>query len=236
MTLPLSHEAALLLIYFFVGTLVSTCEALRRSGVLSPAGVRNLIHAGVGLFIVPTVFIFSDWRVAIIPPLSFVLVNYLIHRFRLLPSLGGDPANLGTVFFPLSFAILLAVFFRPGEAGDESFAAVAGLLVLTLGDSAAAVVGRRYGTRRYTIFGHSRTMEGSLAMFLVSGVAVAVTLKTLAGFGWHPAVAFGLVTGTVAAGIEAVCPFGSDNLFVPLGAATIVWALVRVSGSALGVF
>ncbi|MDE3261435.1 MAG: hypothetical protein OYL41_05545 [Acidobacteriota bacterium] len=32
----------------------------------------------------------------------------------------------------------------------------------------------------------------------------------------------------------AVCPFGSDNLFVPLGTAGILWALVEVSGAALG--
>lgn len=236
MNLPLPHGAALLASYLFVGAVVLLGEGLRRSGALSPAGVRNLLHTGVGLWIVPTVLIFSDWRVALIPPLTFAVANYLIHRFRLLPSLGGDPANLGTVFFPLSFAILLAVCFRPGEADDSSFAAVAGLLVLALGDSAAAVVGRRHGTRRYTIFGHSRTMEGSLALFLTSAAAVAVVLHTMAGFGWHPAIAFGLVTGTVAAGIEAVCPFGSDNLFLPLGAAAVVGALVRVSGSALGVF
>ena len=234
MTLPLSHGAALLLSCLFVGAVVAAGEALRRAGWLSPLGVRNLLHTGVGLWIVPTVFFFADWRVAVIPPLGFVLVNWVIHRFRLVASLGGDPANLGTVFFPLSFGVLLALFFRPGEAGDASFAAVAGLLVLALGDSAAAVVGRRYGTRRYTIFGHSRTMEGSLALFLTAGAVVAVVLQTMAGFGWHPAIAFGLVVGTVAAGIEAVCPFGSDNLFVPLGSATLVWALVRVSESALG--
>ena len=74
-----------------------------------------------------------------------------------------------------------------------------------------------------------------MAMFLVTGVVIAVVLNTMAGFGGHSAVAFGLVTGTAAAGIEAVCPFGSDNLFVPLGTAGILWVLVEVSGAALGV-
>ena len=140
------------------------------------------------------------------------------------------------MFFPISFATLLAVFFRPGAPNDEAFVAVAGILTMALGDAAAAIFGKRYGTRRYTILGHSRTMEGSMAMFLVTGVAVAVVLNTMAGFSWHPAVAFGLVTGTAAAGIEAVCPFGSDNLFVPLGTAAVLWALVEVSEAALGVF
>ena len=236
MTLPLPHLTALLLSYGYVGALLLGAELLRRGGKTSPDTARKIVHAGVGLWVVPTVFVFSDWRVAIVPPVTFVLTNYVIHRFRLLPALDDDPANLGTVFFPISFATLLAVFFRPGALNDEAFVAVAGILTMALGDAAAAIFGKRYGTRRYTILGHSRTMEGSMAMFLVTGVAVAVVLNTMAGFSWHPAVAFGLVTGTAAAGIEAVCPFGSDNLFVPLGTAAVLWALVEVSEAALGVF
>lgn len=235
MTLPLPHGAALVLSYGFVAGVLVGLEALRRVGVVSSWGVRKIVHVGVGLWVVPTVFVFSDWRLAIVPPLTFAVVNFAIHRFRLLPALDDDPTNLGTVFFPLSFAGLLALFFRPGEPENQAFVAVAGLLAMALGDAAAAVFGKLYGTRRYTILGHSRTMEGSLAMFLVTGGAVAVVLHLMAGFGWHPALAFGLVTGTAAAGIESVCPFGSDNLFVPLGASAVLWALVRMSEAALGV-
>ena len=234
MTLPLPHPAALLLSYGSVGALLLATELLRRAGRVAPETARKAVHVGVGLWAVPTVFLFSDWRVAIVPPLTFLVVNYVIHRFRLSP-LDSDPANLGTVFFPISFVVLLAVFFRPEEPGNQAFLAVAGLLTMALGDAAAAVFGNRYGTRRYTILGHSRTMEGSMAMFLVTGVVIAVVLSTMEGYSWHPAVAFGLVTGTAAAGIEAVCPFGSDNLFVPLGTAGILWVLVEVSGAALGV-
>ena len=169
MTLPLPHLTALLLSYGYVGALLLGAELLRRGGKTSPDTARKIVHAGVGLWVVPTVFVFSDWRVAIVPPVTFVLTNYVIHRFRLLPALDDDPANLGTVFFPISFATLLAVFFRPGALNDEAFVAVAGILTMALGDAAAAIFGKRYGTRRYTILGHSRTMEGSMAMFLVTG-------------------------------------------------------------------
>ncbi|MCY4628561.1 MAG: hypothetical protein OXE58_13495 [Acidobacteria bacterium] len=234
MTLPLPHLTALLLSYGCVGALLLATELLRRAGKMTPDTARKIVHVGVGLWVVPTILVFADWRVAIVPPLTFMVANYVIHRFRLSP-LDSDPANLGTVFFPFSFAVLLAVFFRPGEPGNQAFLAVAGLLTMALGDAAAAVFGKRYGTRRYTILGHSRTMEGSMAMFLVTGVLIAAVLGAMEDYSWHPAVAFGLVTGTAAAGIEAVCPFGSDNLFVPLGTAAILWALVEVSGAALGV-
>ncbi len=231
---PLPHLAALGLSCGWVGAVVAGAELLRRSGSCSAETARKIIHAGVGVWAVPAVLLFSDWRVAILPPLAAAAANFVIHRFRLLPSSIDDPTNLGTVFFPLSFAGLLAVFFRPGEPDDLGFVAVAGLLTMALGDAAAAICGKRFGTRGYTVLGHRRTMEGSLALFLTSAAAIAVVLHTMAGFSWHPAVAFGLVTGTVAAGIEAVCPFGSDNLFVPLGAAGVLWLLLRVSGAALG--
>jgi len=232
---PLSHPAALLTAYTFVGALVVIVEALRRRSVMNADAARAAIHVGVGLFVFPTLVLFEDWRVGIIPPASFVVVNFLIHRFRLIPALAAHPANLGTVFFPLSFALLLALFWRPGEPGDMAPVAVAGILAMALGDAAAAMVGKRWGSRRYVILGHSRTMEGSLALFLVTAAAVAAVLHLMAEIPWHPAIAFGLVTGTAAAGIESVCPFGSDNLFVPLGAAGLLYALLKLSESALGI-
>ena len=235
MSLPVGDGWALGVSYAYVGAVAAAAELLRRFRGCSREAARKIVHVGVGLFVIPTVFLFSDWRIAVIPPLSFAVVNFVIHRFRLLPALDAEPLNFGTVFFPLSFAALLALFFRPGSHEDLSAVAVAGVLSMALGDAAAAEFGRRYGTRRYTILGHSRTMEGSLAMFLVSGAAIAVTLVALGGFGAHAAVAFGLVVGTAAAGLEAVSPFGSDNLTVPLGSAGILTILLQISESALGI-
>ena len=231
---PITWWVALLMSFSYAATVALAAESLRFEGWISGETARKAIQVGVGIWVVPTVFLFDDWKMAVIPPLTFVAVNFVIHRFRLLPGLGDDPTNLGIVFFPISFAGLLALFFRPGEAGDAGYAAVAGLLAMALGDAAAAIVGKRYGTRRYIVFGHARTMEGSFAMFLVSGAAVAAALSTMAGLDLHPALALGLVSGTAAAGIEAFCPYGSDNLFVPVGVAGLVFALVEITSAAVG--
>ena len=73
MTLPLPHLTALLLSYGYVGALLLGAELLRRGGKTSPDTARKIVHAGVGLWVVPTVFVFSDWRVAIVPPVTFVV-------------------------------------------------------------------------------------------------------------------------------------------------------------------
>ncbi len=232
---PLPDLPWLLLAYGYVGVVVCGAGMLRRRGVLSGATTRTVIQAGAGLFVIPTVLLFSDWRMAVVPPLTFAALHFVIYRFRLLPALDDDPTNPGMVFFPIPFAVLLAVFFRPGSPDDLSHVAVAGLLCLTLGDAAAAFFGRRHGTRRFTLAGASRTMEGSLAMFLVSGAAIAGTLLAAGILPAHPAAAFGLVVGTAAAGLEAISPFGSDNLTVPLGSAALLHFLLQISESALGI-
>ncbi len=72
-------------------------------------------------------------------------------------------------------------------------------------------------------------------MFLTSGAAIAGTLLAAGVLPAHPAAAFGLVVGTAAAGLEAVSPFGSDNLTVPLGSALILHLLLGISEAALGI-
>ncbi len=219
----------------YLALVVTAAELLRHQKTLSTESARAVIHAGTGLLVLPIVWMFPDWRMAVIPPLILAAANFVIYRYRLLPSLSDDPTNPGAVFHPVSFVVLLALFFRPGSPDDLSHIAVAGVLAMALGDTAAALCGRRYGTRRFTILGASRTMEGSLAMFLVAGAAIAGTLVATGALSPHPAAAFGLVIGTAAAGLEAISPFGSDNLTVPLGTAGILYLLLRISEAALGI-
>ena len=57
-----------------------------------------------------------------------------------------------------------------------------------------------------------RSMEGTLAMFLASGLVMAPILAGSGELGWHQAVAFSLITATVAASVEAGSAYGADNL------------------------
>lgn len=104
--------------------------------------------------------------------------------------------------------------------------AVAAILAMACGDGAAALVGRRLGTRKYRVLGHARTMEGTLALFVGASLAGAPVLALMGGLDWHQAVAFSLIAATVAASVEAISPYGADNLTVPMAvAATLVLLL-----------
>jgi phytol kinase len=88
---------------------------------------------------------------------------------------------------------------------------------MTWGDALAAVAGRRIGKHRYSVAGSTRSLEGSGVMFLASWVATLVPLLVLAPASVSVGTAM-VTAGVTALGatiVEAVSPWGIDNLTVP---------------------
>jgi phytol kinase len=196
---------------------------LRKALRLSQGFTRKFIHVAVGMISVPTVLWFGNLRWAIIPPLAFVVINYLDYRFGLIQAMmSSDRSNLGTVYFPLSFTAILVVFWGNSSAPTtHPNLIVAALMPLTWGDALAALVGERYGRHRYTIFSQTRSIEGSIIMFVVSALATWLALGAPLS-----AILVASVTSLGATLAEAISPWGIDNLTVPAVSALIL-ALAR---------
>jgi phytol kinase len=169
------------------------------------------------------VWLFQHRAWAIIPPAAFVVINafsYWRGTFQAMET--GERGQLGTIYFPISFAVLIWLLWgRPHLLA-------ASLMPMTWGDALAAVVGQRVGRRRYTVFGSVRSLEGSAAMCLASWLATLAPLVMLA-----PAqassgdlVLASAATALAATVVEALSPWGVDNLTVPaVSALTLVWLL-----------
>jgi len=211
---------ALLISYVYVVSVILTGEGLRRFGGYSPDFTRKFIHIGVGMWAVGTALLFQRWQWAVIPPLTFVVVNYVSYRRQAIAAMDAvEGETLGTVYFPISFAALIPLFW------DARGLFVAALMPMTWGDAFASILGRRYGRHRYTLFGQTKSWEGSFAMLVFSFAAVAAVLKAFGESG-ATAVTVGLVTAVVATLAEAVSPWGIDNLLVPLASAVVLgWVL-----------
>ena len=226
-----SQDATALLVSFayLLGLLVAAVLAHRFLSVKS-LYTRKLVIVGTGMWSILAVRLFSSWEWAIAPPLTLTLLYYLSYRYDLFEAIDDhERVNMGLVLFPAAIALLLGLFWRPGTPQDAGFLAVAALMAGTWGDTVAALIGRRYGTRRYRMLGHRRTMEGTLALFLVSGVAMAPVLAIMGAMDWHQSVAFALIASTVVALVEIVSFYGSDNLTIPLAAAVTLSLLTRLS-------
>ncbi len=94
--------------------------------------------------------------------------------------------------------------------------AVIGLITLTFGDSAAALIGRRYGKRKFL----NKSLEGSLAFFVFACLVTALTPK-------FEYLALEYVIGIAAAFVgtfaEAASGFIDDNFAIPVSVATVLW-------------
>jgi phytol kinase len=207
--------------YGFIFLVIGISTLLQNLKVFGEEGARKFIHIGVSNWIIIAMIYFKDnvWA-AIIPPVTFIALNYLSYRMNLIKAMErGGKGNLGTVWFPVSLLVLVALSF--GFDAVPVHAALIGILVMGYGDGLAAVIGTAYG-RHPLIFGKS--VEGTAAMFVASFVVTAVALLVVAPAGW---LLSALVVALFATAIELVTPKGLDNLSVP-GVAFLAYMLISL--------
>lgn len=104
----------LILSYVAVGLIIAVATWAGTGGGRSPEITRKIVHIGVGTWIIPTTLFFDSPWMAIIPPASFVLINLLSYRFKLVKAMEAGDRNPGTIYFPLAFVILILVFWPGG--------------------------------------------------------------------------------------------------------------------------
>lgn len=215
----MSDSLALVVAFAYVLVILALGEGLRRRLNLSVKFTRKFVHIGVGMIAFPLVVLFKSWHFAIIPPLVFVAINYLSYRRGIFLGMEtGEKGQLGTVYFPISFSILIPLLWT------QPALLVASLMPLTWGDAFAAVLGKRFGGHKFTILGHTRSVEGSLAMFAFS---LAATFAALVVFAVPigSSLTLACATALVATLVEALSPWGIDNLTVPLVSAGVLVGL-----------
>ncbi len=209
--------------FAYVFAMLGLAEGLRRRRRYSVDFTRKFIHIAVGMWAYGTVLLFRSRTWAVVPPLAFVGINALSYRLGLFRAMEtGQKGHFGTLYFPLAFAVLIWILWgRPDLL-------VASLMPMTWGDALAAVVGRRIGRRRYEVAGSTRSLEGSVAMFLVSWAATLPPLILLGRAALAPPVGGLAAVGAavaVALGVtlvEAFSPWGLDNLTVPAASALLL--------------
>lgn len=202
---------AVIISFIYVFAALGAAEWLRKRLHRPPNFTRKFVHIAVGMWSVGTVLLFQNRWWAVIPPATFIILNYISYHQDVFKAIETeDKSNLGTVYFPAAFCIILLVFWEnPGRL-------VAALMPLTWGDAMAAVLGRTFGHMRYTVLGNTRSVEGSVSMALFSFAAVLPALWLLpGGMGLGAAVGFALLVTAAATLVEAVSPWGIDNLTIP---------------------
>jgi dolichol kinase len=176
---------------------------------------RKILHALIGAM---TLFLTARFHTrgwAMAAPAAFAFLNASPRIRDYVPGLAEDATEArGLWMFPLGVCLAILMFWD-GNHG----AALAGIAALAFGDPAAALVGTRWGQRRYTRWGHGRSVEGSLAFFLVAAAAIALVAALNPG-GPGPLRA-GVGCGVAGALAEAIAPSGFDNVAIPIAVAAV---------------
>lgn len=219
--------SALAFSYVFVFAAIFAGEGLRKWRGYSTEFTRKFIHITVGMWSIGTVLLFENWYFAIIPPITFVAMNYISYRQETFKAMEtGEPGNLGTIYFPISFALVIVLFWLTRPDNHPGLI-VAALMPMTWGDAMAAILGKRFGQYEYNILGTTRTMEGSLTMFLFSWLATFLALFFFPPLSLLPSLLRSLLVALVATLVEAFSPWHIDNITVPLSSALILYLLSR---------
>jgi phytol kinase len=222
----------LLASYAYATGLLAFGELLWRKLRWPQSVTRKIVHIGAGMWVWAIPALFERWQIGLIPFASFIVINFLLYRFRVLDSMDAEDSSPGTIYFALAITVLFVICWRPDGPLDRLPIAMAGIMALTWGDALAALVGQRWGAHRYRIGNSTRSWEGSLTMLFVSLLAIAITLLVLPGSSLSPyappiatgtAVLVAVVAACGATLAEAISPHGLDNLAVPFTTAAIVF-------------
>lgn len=173
---------------------------------------RKIGHVGFGTIAISAPFVFSEkWQ-------FIIVIVYLLFWFYLIRKLsifrGGlydvvhlsSRPTIGDVLFPLSVVVLWLLI----SPNDVSYYIVA-ILVMSLSDSAASLIGKLYPFGVYKVAKSTKSMSGSFAFLLITIIIFTFFKNDLPLTGTQ-FVLLALAT-TVA---EALSGYGLDNVTIPI--------------------
>ncbi len=157
------------------------------------------------------VFGLSDLARLHIPAVGSIYNRFFGFLLRRHESRSAKPRLNGATFVLLSAVI--CVWFFPKVIVVTAFS------ILIISDSAAALIGRRYGRHRFL----GKSLEGTTAFLITALLVVAVAPK----IGYYPAeYLLGSIAAVVGSIVEAVSGETlDDNLSIPISISVVMWLL-----------
>ncbi len=212
--------------------MVAVAETLARQTAIPPEFSRKLVHLGGGLGCLLFPLLVESSLTVLLLAVSFGFGLWFGETRGYLKCLSGvSRKSKGSLYYPFAIAALFRL------SADRYWLYFSGVMILTVSDTAAALVGGRYGSIRYRAggTGERKSLQGSLAFWLLSFMIVYVPLRISGDFGILQTTMAAFLTATLLTGAEAVATGGRDNIYVPILAALILIKAVGKSGLELSV-
>ncbi|MGC8595263.1 MAG: DUF92 domain-containing protein [Candidatus Kryptoniota bacterium] len=217
------------LIFFLLSMLVITADFIQKKFLVDPRSTRMFVHASVSLvvFFAPLLLQNKIFPAALAS--VFIVANLITSRLRIFQGINLSDRNWGTVYYPISFLVLVLLFWE-----SKPFLVSTAMIVMGFADPAAALVGRHARLPHFVeSFGEKKTVEGSVAMFVTATLSVFLgilffrdSFVQLKGINLLQLIIMSAAVGLVIAPAELISPRSTDNLTVPLLSAIIMDILI----------
>lgn len=181
---------------------------------------RKFIHIALSnIWFIYCLFIDKLW-VACILPAVFIVINSLSYKFKIFKTMEREQNDgFGTIYYAIS--ILLVTIFSYLQASP--IIGATGMFIMGYGDGFAAVVGKRFKSKEYNIFGAKKTIAGSTTMFVISLIISCIVFYII-GMKYFIIKAF--ITSIIATLLEAISVKGLDNISVPVMVTVLTYLFI----------
>lgn len=155
-----------------------------------------------------------------IVPALFCIINFISYKKDIFKSMErDDKKSLGTVYYAISCLALTLLSFLWFK--NRLYAGI-GLFAMGYGDGLAALAGTNFKSKKFVIFGNEKTIVGSITMFVASFIAISILALCFNQF----SILGVLIVSAIATLIEAVSPFGLDNITVPILTSILAYFII----------
>lgn len=221
----INSEWVIFTIFFLIITLfLGLADFLLKKLKIHPHTTRRIVHILVGILVCTAPFIFENFLPPVVLSIIFIIINSVTLKGEKLKGIHyTERISYGTVYFPISFAILVLWFWDKDPA-----ILITAMLIMSFGDPIASWVGESVKKPKlFKIWSDKKSVQGSSAMFIVSFIVATFGMLFFRKLLENPisistAIIFGIFTAFFATIAETISHRGTDNLMVPLGAGIIL--------------
>ncbi len=212
--------ARVFVILFGILALLVAGEIMWRLKIFSAEYTRKFVHITAGVLISIWPWLVPFWVIQVMALLMIVVI-YVSRGLKIFKGVHCvERKSYGEYAYAVG-VLLAATFFQE----QKVFASA--VLVMAVGDGLAAVIGKKFGKRVYRVFGHKKTLEGSVAFYFICVLCFSLLLTIDQQFFAQTMrqtllIAFGsaLLMMTEAAGV-----YGLDNLGLTILSGLIAMAV-----------
>lgn len=214
--------AVVYILVFLIG------EAVRKQIPTQSEISRKSVHllGGITAMSFPY-FITSHWTILALT-LSFCCIVLITKRKGLLKSVHGvERKSYGGIYYPIAIYLIFLM------ASNRPVIYFTSILVMTVSDTLAALVGGKYGAIKFDVEGNIKSLEGSVVFFFATFLCIHLPLLLMTDIAKIDSVLIAFIIALLVTGFEAISLSGSDNLIIPFGTYFILTKMTRLPHAAV---